>query len=484
MAHYINPQPVPFADDCILYTRSDTDGAVYYCRIKTNVGTQKYIVRSLKTNDLSIATNKAKTLYMQLRISEERGIPFNAPRFREAIQPFIYSLSCSPKRKRYLFNYLTTFSDYAGPIRIEDITADLYFSTMRHWSDKNDGLSHNTIRGQRSTMTQFLRWAKSANLITSVPPLNISPSAKGIIITGERLYSKGVSDAWLGVWNAQFHRRWLKKKHRSIRTKYAVERLDAMMKFCRHTYTRPTTEVTSIQFKHLVPKRDRSGFKYYWVTIPQSKTSRPGLPKARHTVLPSEFARHFDAWVEKAKGYGIYDPDNYVFPNYLSYSDREAGLRPGRTKMKKVSALFRKIMIDISSVKTRKYPNGYNLLEQDGLAVSFMGATRHTSLTHALIERRIPVAELARLAGTSISMLERIYLSAINEASSIKHASAYRHVDEDHFFSSQKIKFEQNDGIVVTPGGPRNEEPEAHPPSVDPDPQDAWEEFLEANYGS
>jgi|TARA_Y100000296_G_C5177268_1_gene260826 hypothetical protein len=441
MAHYLEIHDVSFADDCKIYVRADVEKKVFYCRIQTTVGHRKYLIRSLKTTDIVVAEARAKEIYMQLRISEKRGLPLSAPLFKDVIKPFVDDMSCGADRKRTVSAFLRKMADAVGSIKCEDINEQLFYEFMKGYAAERGGLAKNTLTMYRGGLVQLLKYAKRENYIAEVPDISFKWAKYGVHCTGDRVYAKGLSKAWHGRWNALFATHWVNAKYRSTAHRYAVLRLNAMFRFCYHTYVRPTTEATGIKFKDVVKKEDREGFKYYFITVRDAKTSRTGVKKPRRTVFPVEFVHHFDKWVEVAKEYGFYDPDNYVFPDYLTQRQKDNGERPRRMKMQALDRLFAKILIDLSPRKSKRYPNGYDMTQENGLRVSFMSATRHSALTRALIDQKVPAAVLARHAGTSLQMLDRFYLAELDEASSIEHASAYKHVPKSKRLTNTKVRF-------------------------------------------
>jgi len=380
-------------------------------------------VRSLKTDNLATAEHRALKLWtehLQGKHAESSG-----PNFTQLSILFTDQYVCSPNSLPRVLHIIKMLTDSFGSTPAHAITQQNFYSFLQ---TRPGPLSLAYIKRLRTMLLQILRFGIATKKLNTLPIIPVEPPANLQIQVVERAKSKGCSKEWFSRFNGLFYHHFTKPealaKQRPVK-QFATLRLEAIYRFCFHSFTRLTTEVTSLRWKDISPKINADGLPYYFITIPDSKNSKRRIV-SRTTVLPYEAVQHLHDWRDYAQSIGIYQPDFFVFPNIYTSTQRRAGLPPTRVQMGTVARQFWNILNQMNGMKTKTYPDAMMMSHNDDGRITLSTGCRSTAITHALLDG-VSIEKIAYLAGSSVGVLWNNYRAAINEASSVRFSSAQSH---------------------------------------------------------
>jgi hypothetical protein len=397
----------------------------WYVRIKRSEG-KGYYQKSLKTEEQSIAEERAQKIYLDLWSSESKGVKYVDKKFSPLFKQFIDESGLSEYR---MLRFKSTFSRYFlpffGHVELNRIDSKLYTEFVQwrcnYWRemresgkleeerrDTNKRLSHfsetptlTTLKHERQQMKQFLRWACDKRLIDSVPPFKID---FGRFSNGafrkDRQRAKSVPDAHDKLIEERLYQYCVKESEKEknwIRC-YGRKRLYYFIYICRHALIRPSTEATALRWRDVEftesKKYESEGLQLAIILVSESKTGKP-----RTVVLPYHYVRLLLEWKDILMQYKLYDYDGYVFPKHSGAFERSHPQQMGR--------LLKARLIDWNLHRLRQDLGSD--IKEDRRHITLYSLVRHTGITKRIEESKWDVGTVAQMAGTSIFQISSFY---------------------------------------------------------------------------
>ena len=401
----------------LLYQRADQKKRAWWVRIRVPDRTG-YITRSTKTQNHAEAVRFAENLYDELRYKTQHGMPIKSSRFKEVFTKFMKDQidgGMSIHRQKVFWSFGNRYwAEFFGQKHLERLKSkdfDDYMVWRNNYWKTGPGAAEahkvgnhaktpsvNTMRMERQTLLQFLKWAHKQEYIRVVPTFDRTSRMKNTKRGRRPTFTDGEWDTlwrYLADWTSNDDFEQLNKQHQHQRMmiRHAILIL-------AHTGLRPQElkELRWFQVRHEPSKRYKKENK--WNTIidvhQETKTG------ARMAVGTADCFKYF----ERLRAYSNHTGQlDYVICDYhggiVSYW--------GKTLKK----LLQYLGIEIGPAGKRR------------TAYSF----RHFFITSRL-EAGVPIHLVAAICGTSISTIEKHYAHLTDaqkmRAASLKYLEDYR----------------------------------------------------------
>ena len=174
----------------LLYQRADQKKKPWWARIRIP-GRTGYITRSTKLYNFAEAKAHADNLYESLLWKSKNDLPLKSGRFNKVFQEFINAMKVkgmSSHRLKVFLSFGTRYwADFFGQKHLErlrDSDFEEYVIWRENYWTSGPGVevahlvgnhakkpSRNTMRMERQTLTQFLKWAHRMDYIRVVPEI-------------------------------------------------------------------------------------------------------------------------------------------------------------------------------------------------------------------------------------------------------------------------------------------------------------------------
>jgi hypothetical protein len=377
MPKQVESYVLPHTDNrCRVFKRTQEESlkGSYYIKIRLNSG--KYSVKSTKTNDLHKAMGMAKTMWMEMELSEARGINWTSSEKRTLhnfYPDFIASLHCSKKRKYLIENtFERLLLPFFGNKKMSSIRQSdwidyqdwrLTFHERLDPIDKKrlgvkSEISRDTLKGELQALLQMCRWMAANNITDTIPVIKVQAGVGRTDRQRSKTISKkewskirdkmkkwahypfiGASKELNKDWEeveVSEAQRWMTsignnkgrgtaikvdglKRPLSIAPSHYFSRLRTFyfIMTAYHSGIRPSTsELASLRWRNLtIEQVDIKGQKV-WVVFVRISKSKKGKAKGRYLTQHGSY--HLLKWLKLSKKWEKGGMDDYVFPRLNS----------------------------------------------------------------------------------------------------------------------------------------------------------------------
>lgn len=390
----------------ILYTKVDAKKKVWQCRMKPQKGPA--IIKSTKTTSLAAATDFAKDWYEAVKTAERAGLSARQDgsfvavwsEFLKAHQDGRMADDRLDTMKGIVEKYYCRFF---GATNVRSITPGMYEEykgwRLSYWTS-GPGVQEllaepnkrhakvpapATLAYEHSCFIQVLRWSVIRGYLASNPVFPGFKRAKGV----QKTRGGGIEPlAWMKIVNRlkvrAFNPTNKDGEPITLGATHAHERacLYYLVVFMSGTMCRPS-EALQLKWRHLKWEQNvlRDDVENLIIRIPAqvSKTK-----EARTAVGTNRAAEYMRNWKARSKHNA---PDDYLFP------------RSGGQKLGSPNKTFKKVCQEVGITH-----------DHDDLKITLYSC-RHYAIT-AFLMRKIPILEVAILAGTSVHHIEKRYFRA------------------------------------------------------------------------
>lgn len=403
----------------LVFTLKSATKKNYYVRILKREG-KGYFQKSLKTDKLPIAKERAVKLYMEMWNTEEKGVEFVdgkfSPLFREFLEEGGMGAGRLTRAKSVFGRY---FQAFFKEVPISQIDGKMFNDYMRwrvdYWTRAEEQgvpeASHNegtplyhyakvpaltTLKGERQLLKQFLYYCAENRYIERVPHLKTNfQQIKGLKFREERRRAKALPPDLEGKIERALRKFCLTngQKDKNKMRAFGRARLYYFIYICKHTLIRPSREATGLRWKDITieDSRKHDGLKLAMINVMESKTGKP-----RMCVMPYGQLKLLTDWRELSRQVGMGKPGDWVFPKWSGDGD-------GTTRVDThiIGKLLRDKLVLWNLHRT-----------EDGKVVTLYSIARHTGITRRIEKSNWDVGQVATAAGTSIQQISTFYYEA------------------------------------------------------------------------
>ena len=454
---------------CLMYQIAKTsEPRSWYLRVRRQDGT--YFNQSLDESNRADALRKAQDIYIEILAAEKRGVVYGKNTFKRLFEMWFAQHHTGKGRKEAVLSrytrYLTWFDNYEVH-NINEITFAKYLVwRVSYWdeyqikdSEKNigkhnrGGVYHTTkipsatsLKAERQILIQVLRWASSRSLLDVVPVIDsnmVNYQTSNTALKGKINHKKtrgspipdGVFNRIMGKLH---HWAITDNKDKHPEHSFARERLYYFVLITNNSLIRQGTEATRLKWGDLgrvKSKQDKDVWIYYF-EIKEGKKQRYGQDDTIK-FLTTDGLVHLLKWRQlQQKKYDIgHTDDEFVFPQ----------VNGEECPTHYMSRLFRRCLIQwdnegiakAKKARTKKNKN-YIPLAHDRAGTSItLYSFRHTKISKLLIHSGRSIAEVSRMADTSLLQISRAYFKTAMLADADRYAdmsvdrTAVERVSED-----------------------------------------------------
>jgi integrase len=159
----------------VIYRRGDTDGPHWWTRLKIP-STKGYVVKSLRTKDLSLARQAAQTLFYKLEGRVARGEKIRTPAFKHVFQQ--WKELATLHQTRYMRGNVRRMELWALPFfrdRQIDTISEPILLEYRIWRIRSAPKppASSTLRNEWNLLKQILELARQQGYIQAIPKLRL-----------------------------------------------------------------------------------------------------------------------------------------------------------------------------------------------------------------------------------------------------------------------------------------------------------------------
>ena len=403
----------------LIFTLKGAKKQNWYVRILKKEG-KGYFQKSLKTNDKSIAKERAIKLYMEMWNTEEKGVEFVDGKFSPLFREFIENNSMGAGRlKRTKSVFGRYFQAFFGDMPISQIDGKCFNEYLRwrvdYWSraeaegipedSHHQGMplyhyalvpSLNSLKSERQLLKQFLFYCAENRYIERVPHLKTNfKQVKGLKYREERRRAKALPQDLEGKIERALRKFCLThgQKDKNVMRAFGRARLYYFIYICKHTLIRPSTEATGLRWKDITIENSRKhkGLKLAMINVIESKTGKP-----RMCVMPYGQIKLLTEWRAYNVAVGMGKPNDWVFPKWSKDGDGSV-----RIETHIIGRLLRNKLFLWNLHRT-----------EDGKVVTLYSLARHTGITRRIEKSNWDVGQVATAAGTSIQQISKFYYEA------------------------------------------------------------------------
>lgn len=384
----------------LVYTRSSSARGRFQARVRVP-GTDKYVVKALKTASLSEALKKAEDLYDDLRFAHRQGLDITEPemRFRALCQRFYnaHKNQLSIHRQRlHQGNANRYFLPFLGDYKVAD-TADATFEKYWDWrinfysnkagtskipSNAARRPSQKTLDMEAGMLRQMFRWGKRMGFVKREPWIK-SPKVKHEKGTNRRpTFSV---EEWEKIY--LYMRDWVNENDdtnepesavRGPTSRHRLQRqiLRNYLLFMANSGLRPN-EARQLKWRDVRIENTTDGSKIVFVEVaPTTKTG------ARTTVC----CHGTDYYLERLRKVSNHTgPDDFVFCS------------PDGKPVENFNKTFAALLSNL------------NLLNDSFGSRRSVYSLRHFYCTQRILTGDIPILILAQNMGTSVTYIQKHY---------------------------------------------------------------------------
>jgi hypothetical protein len=425
----------------IFTLKSSSKKKSWYVRILRGEG-QRYFQKSLKTDDLGVAKERATKLYLEIWSANERGVEFVDKKFCPLFIEFMKDAGLSHWREiRVRSTFNRYFSEFFKGMRVSRIDGKLYREFVQwrcyYWRRKRedgtlaleqaqdprlrnlvDAPSIVTLKSERQMMKQFLYWCADKRFIEAVPPLKVDYGRfSNNAFRADRDRAKALPKRHEFAIEKALYQYCIKD---SVNEKNRVRRFGRLRLYyfiyiCQHSLIRPSTEATGlkwsdVQFEKSEKYKDQD-LTLAIILVSESKTGEP-----RSCVMPYNHVRLLMQWRDALKELGLYDYDGYVFPKAKGAFER--------TDAKQIGRLLKRKLIDFNLHRLTEELGADS--RDDRRHITLYSIVRHTGITRRIEDSKWDVGTVAKMAGTSIQQISSFYFEAFVRQDPDRYAFTYR----------------------------------------------------------
>jgi integrase len=363
----------------------------------------KPIKRSTKTEDKQKAIQAAKEFYEELLVNKKQGKSNNPKKssFMECAEAVIEESGVRIQRKELNANYALTekniihkyVKEFLGAYELPDIDYAVLDKFKTFLYTKN--LAKSSIKIHFVAVKKIFDYAQRTKAIIApplLPKLENEDNPRGYFTVPE--FDKLCETAKSLIGNTseikQKVQRGDKEVEKKLRNVGITDEIGLLISFMVYSFVRPT-DIKNIKHRHIEIRANDDGEEYLWMSLPASKkhnTPIISMPKAAEIYKQLRQRR-----IDQLKDKTVKIDDDYVF-----MPDHE-----NRTYA--YTKLARQFDVVLDTADLRVAADGSNRT---------LYSLRHTSLMHRLQNGGdVNPIVLAKNARTSVEMLERFYLSKI-----------------------------------------------------------------------
>tara|TARA_R110001599_G_scaffold105282_1_gene266381 strand:- start:1487 stop:2947 length:1461 start_codon:yes stop_codon:yes gene_type:complete len=426
---------------CLLYqvARTSTPRS-WYLRVRRKDGS--YFHQSLEESNRADALRLAQTIYMEILTGETRGIVYGRNTFARVYKQWFKQHKSGTQRRITINSRYTrylTFFDNIEIHNINEVTFGKYLEwRVNYWANHtmkktevNMGLhgrggvynttktpSATSLKQERQILVQVLRWASSRSMLDVVPIISsdmrtyekMNTSLKGKIIhkkmRGAPIPNKlmarlmGKLRYWALAGNTDPH-----PEHR-----YARSRLYYFILITYHSLLRQGTEATRLKYKDMdkIESKDDKDTWLYYFNVKDGKKQRNNAPDTIKFLNPDGL-KYILTWRKLCKEeYGMRaGDDDFIFPK-LDGTELETHY---------MTRLFRRQLLrwdeeGYAKAKKARKKTTYTPLAHDQNGVNItLYSFRHTKISKLLIHGERSIAEVSKMADTSLQQLSNAYFN-------------------------------------------------------------------------
>jgi hypothetical protein len=432
----------------MLFTIRNSPTKNWYVRIRKNKGSG-YFQRSLKTDNLEVAKDKATKIYMEMWGVEEKGIEYSDACFSDTFKVFIDEAAFSKARKiRCRGIFVRYFSPYFKNIPLHKVDTAMFQKYLEwrvgYWSrmaesgelerlKETNEITHiakkpseTTLKSEKQFFKQFLYWCEAKRLIDYVPALRVNMrTLLGTKMDTRRQKSKALTRDQQRRIERKLRTYCLQKgqEDNNIMRRFGRARLYYFVYWSYHTLIRPSTELTGVKWSDVKIRKSRKHKDQVigLINVRDSKTGKPRvcvMPYSQVALITRWRQLTLELTKDSAQGSLGLD-DDYVFPSWDG----------SRGKATQIGFLLRK--------KLNEWGERYT---QDNKVVTMYSIARHTSITRRIEDSGWSVGQIATLAGTSIFQISHFYYEAFVNANPDKFANTFNPAEGDGKIEDYKIQ--------------------------------------------
>ena len=462
---------------CLMYQIAKTsEPRSWYLRVRRKDGS--YFHQSLEETNRADAIRLAQELYFEIRTAENRGVVYGKNTFKRIFTRWMKQHQTGEGREATVMSrytrYLTWFDNYEIH-NINELTFAAYLVwRVSYWDNYelkpnetnigkfNRGGVYNTrkipsatsLKSERQILVQCLRWACSRSLLDVVPIINSDMRAyekANTELKGKINHKKTRGSA---IPDRIFNRIMGKLRHWAIDSNtdthpehsYARYRLYYFILITNNSLIRPGTEATRLKWGELgrvTSKQDKDVWLYYF-NIREGKKQRYGQDDTVKFLTPDGLLQLLKWRSLCQEKYDIgFSDDDYVFPKV----DGE------HCDTHYMSRLFRRLLLRWDDEGKEKAQKARKNKVYVPLAVDKQGTNitlysfRHSKISNLLIHSGRTIAEVSRMADTSLLQISRAYFKTAMLADADRYAdmsvdrtAVERVSDEDKEWISKTLK--------------------------------------------
>jgi len=397
-----------------IFTLKSSKKKVWYVKILRREG-KGYFQKSLKTDSVQIAKDKATALYMDVWNTESKGLEYTDSNFSSTFIEFLDNAGMSKHRHtRAKGVYKRYFGPFFGQTPVNQIDAKMFNDYLRwrveYWereeakgsikSENEQGVpvyhyakipAEGTLKSERQILKQFMYYCAENRYVDRVPHLKVNLGmVRGVKFRSERQKSKALSpqmerkiELYLRKFcltNGQKDKNWIRCFGRA--------RLYYFIYLCRHTLMRPSTEATGLRWSdcRIEKSRKHDDLELGLIHVRESKTGKP-----RYCVLPYGQVHLLTKWRKMSVDFGFGKPDDYVFPTWEGK----------RCEAHIMGRLLRDKLIKEGLHR-----------DEEGKVITLYSIARHTGITRRIEFSDWDVGQVASAAGTSVVQISQFYYEA------------------------------------------------------------------------
>jgi hypothetical protein len=437
---------------CLMYQIATTSKPrSWYLRVRRKDGT--YFNQSLEETNRAEALRLAQQVYIEILSAETRGVVYGKHTFKRLFEMWFKQHNTGKERKyaiksRYK-RYLNWFDNYEVHNINETTFAKYLLWRVSYWENyeikesergvgkhKKGGVYHTTqvpsqtsLKAERQILIQVLRWASSRSLLDVVPVINSDMrayEAEHTELKGKINYKKTRGNP---IPDANFKRIMGKLRHWAIEDNtdlhkehsYARLRLYYFILITNNSLIRLGTEATRLRWKDLgrvKSKQDKDVWLYYF-EIKEGKKQRYGEDETIKFLTPAGLVYLLQWRKIQQERYSIgFKDDEFVFSQ----------VNGGETPTSYMSRLFRRLLLKwdeegYAAAKRARKHKTYIPLAHDKAGVSTsLYSFRHTKISNLLIHSGRSIAEVSRMADTSLLQISRAYFKTTMLADADRYA--------------------------------------------------------------
>ena len=448
----------------------------WYLRVRRLDGS--YYHQSLDEHNRAQAQRDAQEIYFEMLQGEKKGVIYGKSTFARIYKQWFKQHQSGEQRRKSINSrytrYLTFFDNYEIH-NINEVSFGKYLEWRVNYWDNHEitakemnigkhgrGGVYNTreipsatsLKNERQILVQVLRWASSRSLLDTVPVISSNMrvyETSNTALKGKIKHSKtrgasipsdilarimGKLRYWALTGNNDPH-----PEHR-----YARSRLYYFIMITYHSLLRQGTEATRMKWKDIgsIPSKKDKNVRLHYFNVKDGKKQR-NHAEATIKFLNPDGTKYLLRWRKLCRdSYGLpATNEDFIFPK----------LDNAEVDTHYMTRLFRRQLLKWDAEGEEKAKRSRSKKPYIPLAVDHNGlnitlySMRHTKITNLLIHSNRSIAEVSKMADTSLQQLSQAYFNTGMLADADKYAdhsvnrdAVERQSDEDKAWIEETLK--------------------------------------------